>query len=65
MSLHSLDTEDLEMPLIPMAWTSSSTRRVLTPAPRLLDHRDQRFLNGLPRFQKARKVSASPQLGDL
>jgi hypothetical protein len=33
--------------------------------PRLLDHRDQRFLNGLPRFQKARKVSAGPQLGDL
>jgi hypothetical protein len=23
------------------------------------------FLNGLPRFQKARKVSAGPQLGDL
>lgn len=30
--LQSLDTEDFEMPLRPMAWTRSSTRRVLTPA---------------------------------
>jgi len=31
MSLQSLDTLDLLMPVIPIAWTSSSTRRVLTP----------------------------------
>jgi len=31
MSLQSLETVDLEMPVMPMAWTSSSTRRVLTP----------------------------------
>ena len=32
MSLHSLLTVLLEMPASPMAWTSSSTRRVETPA---------------------------------
>ena len=31
MSLHSLLTEDLEMPVMPIACTSSSTRRVETP----------------------------------
>ncbi len=31
MSLHSLDTVLLPMPLSPMAWTRSSTRRVDTP----------------------------------
>ena len=31
-SLHSFETEDFEMPLMPMACTSSSTRRVDTPA---------------------------------
>src|SRR5512144_2491265 len=31
MSLHSLLTEDLEMPVIPIACTNSSTRRVETP----------------------------------
>src|SRR5512144_1263315 len=31
MSLHSLLTEDLEIPVMPIAWTSSSTRRVETP----------------------------------
>jgi hypothetical protein len=32
MSLHSFDTDDFEMPVMPIACTSSSTRRVLTPA---------------------------------
>jgi hypothetical protein len=32
MSLHSLDTDDFEMPLMPIAWTRSSTRLVETPA---------------------------------
>src|SRR6185369_8350291 len=31
MSLHSLETWLFEMPLSPIAWTSSSTRRVETP----------------------------------
>ena len=31
MSLQSLETVLLEMPARPMAWTSSSTRRVDTP----------------------------------
>src|SRR5512134_3266088 len=31
MSLHSLLTEDLEIPVMPIACTSSSTRRVETP----------------------------------
>ena len=33
--------------------------------PRLLNHRDQRFLDGLPWFQEAGKVGSSPKLGDL
>ena len=32
--------------------------------PGLLDHRDQRFLRALARFEKRREVAASPQLGD-
>jgi hypothetical protein len=31
MSLHSFETWDLEMPVRPIAWTRSSTRRVETP----------------------------------
>ncbi|EYD75948.1 hypothetical protein Rumeso_02493 [Rubellimicrobium mesophilum DSM 19309] len=32
--------------------------------PRLLDHRDQRLLGGLPRLQKGREVAPRPELGD-
>ena len=31
MSLHSFDTDDFEMPVMPIACTSSSTLRVDTP----------------------------------
>ena len=31
MSLHSFDTDDFEMPVMPIACTSSSTLRVETP----------------------------------
>ncbi len=31
MSLHSFETVDFEIPVSPMAWTRSSTRRVETP----------------------------------
>src|SRR3954464_9518833 len=66
MSLQSLLTDDLLMPDMPMACTNSSARRVLTPAnPCLLDHRDQRLLHRLPGLQKAGKVAARPELGDL
>lgn len=32
MSLHSFETEDLEMPFMPMARITSSTRLLLMPA---------------------------------
>ncbi len=63
MSLHSFDTVLFEMPLSPIACTSSSTRRVETPpipfagglgpvaTRRLtLDHRDKRLFRSLPRL---------------
>jgi len=58
----------LEMPLSPMAWASSSTRRVDTPPIRsplslgpmafqwlTLDHHDQSLFRGLARFEEAGK----------
>jgi hypothetical protein len=50
------DTETWEMPLIP-GGRPFIHAPAATPVSTLLDHRDQRFLNGLP-VQKAWKVSA-------
>src|SRR6516162_9633294 len=54
-----------EMPLRPIACTSSSTRRVRDTAdPGLLDHRDQRLLGSLARLEERREVRSLTQLGD-
>jgi hypothetical protein len=66
---------DFEMPVRPMAWTRSSTRRVDTPAIRstglpspcegsglTLDDGHQRLLGRPPRFEEGRKVAPLPEL---
>src|ERR1700733_14494561 len=63
MSLHSLETCDLPIPLRPIACTRSSTRRVETPPIHASwITRDQRLLRDLPRFQERREVAPLPQL---
>jgi hypothetical protein len=57
MSLQ-LGPEDLEMPLMPRPDQFIHAPGADASNPRLLDHRDQRFLNGLPRFQKAESAPA-------
>src|SRR4051794_14840168 len=66
MSWHSAETCDLEMPVMPSAWTRSSTLRVDTPwIQASWIQGGERLPGGLAGFQKGWKVGPLAQLRDL
>ena len=63
--MHCLETDDLEMPDIPIALTSSSTRMVRTPAIQASWITKTSAFSAVLRVRATREIRTGRELGDL